>query len=128
MTGGDEEPSISVADEESVDVVIMRRETGGGQATPLFSDRLVDLDSPDVPAPEALADLLDSSVRLVAPTDVPFGVVDLVRQIPVPEAFQALGWLGEHRVLVVEDDGRCHLGSLALRYEPDLGLSLEETD
>jgi hypothetical protein len=84
-----------VADEESVDVVIMRRETGGRQTTPLFSDRLVDLDSPDVPVPEALADLLESTVRLVAPTDVPFGVVDLVRQMPAPEAFQALGLAGE---------------------------------
>ncbi|MGB6164784.1 MAG: hypothetical protein WCF33_20820 [Pseudonocardiaceae bacterium] len=127
MTSENDETSISLADEESVEVVIMRRDNEGGQATPLFSDRPVDLDSPDAPAPAALADLLDSTVRLVAPTDVPFGVVDLVRQVPVPEAFQALGWLREHRVLVFQD-GRCHSGLLALRYDPDLGLSLDETD
>lgn len=127
MISEDDGASISVADEESVDVVIMRTEEEGKQAAPLFSDRQVGLDSPDVPAPEVLADLLDSAVRLVAPTDVPFDVVDLIRQLPVPETFRVSGWLREHRVLVFED-GRCRLGSLALRYEPNLGLSLDEAD
>lgn len=127
MSSEVDEAAISVADEESVEVVIMRRKAGGGQPTPLASDRPVDLDNSDPPAPETLADLLDSTVRLVAPTDVPFDVVDFVRQMPVPEAFQASGWLREHRVLIFED-GRCHLGSLALRYEPEFGLSLDETD
>lgn len=125
MINEDDGASISVADEESVDVVIMREEARGGQATPLNSGRPVDLGCPEVPAPEVLADLLDSTVRLIAPTDVPFDVVDLVRQLPVPAMFQASGWLREHRVLVFED-GHCHLGSLALSYEPELGLSLDD--
>lgn len=122
----EDEASVSVEDEESVDVVIMRGDVEPGQVRPLVGDSPVDLDSPEAPTPDVLADLLDSTVRLVAPTDVPLDVVDLLRERPVPRIFLASGWLREHRALVFRD-GRCHLGALVVRYEPELGLSIDES-
>ena len=87
----------------------------------------MDLNSPEAPTPDVLADLLDSTVRLVAPTDVPLDVVDLIRQTPVPKAFQASSWLREHRVLVFRD-GYCRLRSLVMRYGPQLGLAIDEAE
>ena len=127
MISEDDEASISVADEESVEVVIMRGQDGCGQARPLVGDSPVDLNSPEAPTPDVLADLLDSTVRLVAPTDVLLDVVDLVRQAPVPKAFQASSWLREHRVLVFRD-GYCRLGSLVMRYGPQLGLAIDDAE
>lgn len=126
MISEDDEASISVADEESVEVVIMHRDTDRGQAKPLVGDSLIDLDSTVAPTSDLLADLLDSAVRLVAPTDVPLDVVEHIQQTPVPKAFQASGWLREHRALVFHE-GCCRLGSLAVRYDPQLGLSIDET-
>lgn len=96
------------------------------QVRPLVGDSFVDLDSPEAPAPHVLADLLESTVRLVAPTDVPLDVVGILRVQQVPRTFQASGWLREHRALIFRDS-HCHLGSLVVRYEPELGLSINET-
>jgi hypothetical protein len=109
--------------EYGVDVVLLRGNDHA--AIPLDGDVVVDLAASTPLAREACAELVDSTVRLLASADVPREVVDLLRQIPVPTAFHTTPWLREHRAVVLHDD-QFVLGSFTLVYDSDLGLCVQE--
>lgn len=113
----------SLLEEEAVDVVLFRGKQGA--AVPVDGDVVVDLGAPDPLEHEAYAELIDSTVRLLVSADVPREAVDLLRQSPVPSAFQATPWLRHHRAAVLRDD-KFALGTFVFTYDPDLGLCVHE--
>jgi hypothetical protein len=121
-----DEAWISAAEEDSVDIVIMAR-TGTEGPIPIAGGLPVHLDETAGPPPELLADLLDSTIKLTAPADGAEELIDLIRATPVPRAFRATGWLTNHRALIFHD-GRCEVGRFVLRYEPTLGLSIDDSN
>ncbi|WP_169739727.1 hypothetical protein [Amycolatopsis taiwanensis] len=110
-------------DEETVDVVLFRGDQGAAML--VDGDTVVDLNSPAPLAREVCLELVDSTIQLLASADVPREVVDLLRQAPVPPAFNTTPWLRHHRAVILSDD-RFALGAFVLTYDSDLGLCVQE--
>src|SRR5688572_8952434 len=85
-----------------VEVVALRATTAG--TIPVEGSTPIDLDSDAPLAADVLGQLLDSCVRLIAPADVPYGLVEAIQRQTVPSAFADNSWLGRHRALVFRDD------------------------
>ena len=112
--------------EESISVVILCRDSDDEMPKLIAGRAPVDLDDPAGLARSVVADALDSTVRLTAPMDVPFELIDDIHDLPVPTAFQPSGWLSDHRALIFHN-GRFRVGSHDLTYDDDLGLSIAES-
>ncbi|MFI7033554.1 hypothetical protein OHB01_26035 [Microbispora hainanensis] len=114
---------------ESIDatvaVVLLREGPVSGELIPLEGNIAVDFDAGTPPTPELVAQLLDSSVRLTAPSEVPYEVVEAINEVPIPAVFTRTPWLRAHRALVLRD-GRAALGAFQMRYSPRLGLVVDE--
>ncbi|MEU9884342.1 hypothetical protein [Sphaerisporangium sp. NPDC051011] len=105
------------------DVVVFRATPRG--ALPVEGSTPVDL-AADVPlAIEVVGQLLDSRVRLIAPFDVPYGLVEAIQRQSVPRAFASDSWLGRHRALVFRDD-RCAVEGYRLRYSRRFGVLIDD--
>ncbi|WP_055483707.1 M23 family metallopeptidase [Sphaerimonospora mesophila] len=111
--------------EETVTVVLLRQNPANGELIPVEGDIAVDLDASTPPPPELVAQLLDSSVRLTAPSEVPYEIVEAINELPIPVLFAQTPWLRAHRVLTFRG-GRAALGSFRMRYSPRLGLLVDE--
>ena len=108
----------------AVDVILFRSDPDG-RVTPLGGDDPIDLTDPTPPDPDRLQALLDASVRLIASSDMPDGVVEAVAAAHVPRHFQRSPWLCRHRALVFSDE-RCRVGEHVLRYRERLGVYLDD--
>ncbi|MET8139993.1 hypothetical protein ABZU32_06760 [Sphaerisporangium sp. NPDC005288] len=106
-----------------VEVVVLQATPEG--IVPVEGSMLVDLDSGAPLATEVVGQLLDSCVRLIAPFDVPYGLVNAVQQQTVPRAFVGDSWLGRHRALVFRDD-RCVVEGYRLRYSRRFGVLIDD--
>lgn len=114
---------------ESIDatvaVVLLHDDPVSGDLVPLEGNIAVDLDVGTPPTPELVAQLLDSSVHLTAPSEVPYEVVEAINEVPIPAVFTQTPWLRAHRALVLRD-GRVALSAFQMRYSPRLGLVVDE--
>ncbi|MFC0862380.1 hypothetical protein ACFHYQ_08730 [Sphaerimonospora cavernae] len=108
----------------AVTVVLLHEDPISGEILPVEGNTPVDLAEGTPPAPELVAQLLDSSVRLTAP-DVPREIVEAVTELPVPANFAESPWLRAHRVLTLRGN-RAALGSFRMYYSPRLGLVVDE--
>lgn len=108
-----------------VDVVLLRVAPDGRTIAVGDDDVVIDLTAPDPPPAHALQTLLDASVQLAAPGELPSAVVRAIAATPVPQLFRRCPWLHEHRVLLFAQD-RCAVGGSVLRYHDQRGLHLEE--
>lgn len=109
----------------TVAVVLLREDPVSGDLVPLEGNMAVDLNVATPPTPELIAQLLDSTVRLSAPSEMPYEVVEAVNEVPIPKVFAQTPWLRAHRTLVLRD-GRVVLGAFRMRYSPRLGLVVDE--
>ncbi|GAB3910501.1 hypothetical protein [Microbispora bryophytorum] len=105
----------------TVAVVLLHEDPVSGELVALEGNMAVDLDVGTPPTPELVAQLLDSCVRLTAPSEVPYEVVEAINEVPIPAVFTQTPWLRAHRALVLHD-GRAALGAFRMRYSPGLGL------
>jgi CRISPR system Cascade subunit CasA len=110
--------------EWSVDVVLFRP-AKDGWVTPVGAGKPVLLSEPEPPDSDSLAALLDATVRLTVPSDIPDEVVQAIAEMPTPALFRCSPWLHEHKALVFRD-GRCAIGGHVLRYRDTLGVSVED--
>lgn len=105
---------------DSVAVVLLRRDRSSGVLTTVSGSRPVDLDDRRLSS-AAVAGLLEDATVLTAPEGVTDEVVRAVQAMAVPTAFAAQSWLRHHRALVF-DDGHCPLGGHTLYYDEEFGV------
>jgi hypothetical protein len=106
----------------------MRRLPGSSSVVPLAGGEVVDLHSEaGAPDEETVRSLLDSSLLVEAGEDVPPGVVEALRRLPVPALFRASSWLRRCRVLVL-DEGSTTLGAARISYRMGRGLRVDSAD
>ncbi|GII05489.1 hypothetical protein [Planobispora takensis] len=84
----------------------------------------IDLDRDASFSVEVLGQLLDSCVRLIAPADVPYGLVEAIQRQPVPLVFSGSSWLSRHRALVFHD-GQCAVEGYRMRYSRLFGVLID---
>lgn len=109
----------------TVAAVLLHEDPVSGELVPIEGTTAVDLDVGTPPTPELIAQLLDSSVRVSAPSDVPYEVVEAINELPIPALFARTPWLRAHRALVLHDR-RVALSAFEMRYSPHLGLVVDE--
>ncbi|GAB1819619.1 hypothetical protein [Herbidospora sp. RD11066] len=104
--------------------VVVLQETSTG-VVPAEGRSRVDLND-ETPLPiDLIVQCLDSCVRLIAPMDVPYGLVDAVKRRPVPSAFAATSQLSRQRALVFRD-GECLVEGYRLRYSRLFGVLVDD--
>lgn len=107
------------------EVVVLRVTSGG--LVPVEGDAPIDLAVAEpLPAP-LVGQLLDSRVRLIAPTDVPYELVEAIEQQPLPPAFADNPWLSRYRALVFDQD-QCTIRGFCLRYSRRFGVLIDESE
>ncbi|WP_067071196.1 M23 family metallopeptidase [Carbonactinospora thermoautotrophica] len=106
-------------EQETLELVLLRRDAG--RLTPVAGDAAIDLDSPHGLDPRVLAELLDSTVTVSAPEDVPYEVIGALRSAAPPPLFRASSWLYRRRPLVLEN-GEAVVAGVWLRYSTKTGL------
>lgn len=83
----------------------------------------VDLRAEEVPTATA-AELLETAVRLDGEDDVDPAALEALRSaLPVPEPFEASGWLTGHHALVLTE-GRREIGGVTITHHPQRGLEI----
>jgi hypothetical protein len=70
---------------------------------------------------------MDSRVRLIAPADAPYELIEAIERQPVPAAFADHAWLSRCRALVFEQD-QCTIGQFSLRYSRLFGILIDEPE
>ncbi|AOS64805.1 hypothetical protein [Actinoalloteichus hymeniacidonis] len=98
---------------------------GGWWVTPLEGDLPLALDRTVDLSEEMKTALLNSEIRLAPPYEFPDVVIEALEELPLPAAFEGVGWLASHRALVLHPGG-VEIGGALLRYEKGLGLVAEE--
>lgn len=107
-----------------VDVVVLRA-SDNSRLVPAAGTLPVDLAAGKAPEPELLYELLDSTVRVTASEGTLSMVLDTLRAIAVPAAFDASPWLAGSRPVVVRD-GTGVVGDLSVSYSDGTGLRITE--
>ncbi len=123
MTVGDDDLAAYLdasIERETLELVLLRRDASG-RLTPVAGAAAIDLDSPHDLDPQVLAELLDSTVTISAPEDVPYEVIEALRVTAPPPLFRASSWLHRRRPLVLTE-GEATVAGVRLRYSDEHGL------
>ncbi|MER7369322.1 hypothetical protein [Nonomuraea wenchangensis] len=104
------------------EVVVLSVTPGG--LVPVEGDTPIDLAVPEPLAEPLVGQLLDSRVRLIAPTEAPYELIEAIKEQHIPPAFADNAWLSRYRVLVFEE-GRCTIRGFRLRYSRRFGILID---
>lgn len=111
---------------QAIAEVVVLRATPSGLA-PIEGEAPVALDVPGRLATPLVKQLLDSRVRLIAPMEAPYELIEAIEQQSVPTAFADDAWLSRYRVLVFEE-GQCTIGGFHLRYSRRFGILIDRPE